>query len=161
LVVVEAKIKHIAVDPANPDWREMALAVNSVYPPWPFIPQQVREFFSNTPIVCFLDGAGNELVNEDVQSPCVWEEPASTGSTMADRTGSQTSQFKMSFALQQSQFNGKRLFFNGMVRQKGIWIQFKLGGHMFPPPVLAKPIFVPLAPYCRAHSDLCQGLWRE
>lgn len=159
LVVVEAKIASITPDPAAPGWREMVLEVKSAYPPWPFVPQPMRAFFSNTPIVCFLTAEGKELVNDDTQSPCVWEEPATAGRMVADSAGFRTSRFNIPFALQPLQVNEQRLFFNSLLKQKGIWIQFKLGGHMFPPPVLAKPMFVPLLPFCRSHADMCQGLW--
>ncbi len=68
------------------------------------------------------------------------------------------SEFIIPVNLQASRFNGQQLFLKSLIKQKGVWVKFKLGGHIFSPEVAAKAVFLSLEPYCKAQPLICNGM---
>ncbi len=156
LRVISAKVVAIIVPATQPMWREIKVVVVSDFPEYAFIPPAMRRFFRLEPILCFANPGGMELVNEDIQSPCVVSADGYAKKARLHRMAH--SEFHIPVNLQASRFNGERRFLRQLRQQGGVWLQFRLGGHIFPPAVEATPVFVDLAAYCRGNVAQCAGL---
>ena len=156
LRVLQASVVGVLHDPAKPDRRVLRIGLLTDYPEWVWVPDRVRAFFSNSPILCFLDADGTELMNDDLQSPCLSLDEAlhrPRGSHHMEQTT-----FDVPVYLQPSRFNGKQHFLRRLRQQKGLWLQFRLGGYIFPPTISSQPVFVDFALYCAKHPEACGGL---
>jgi hypothetical protein len=156
LTVINASISAIVADPQVIGRREIRVRVLSDYPAWPLVPDGMRRFFRLAPTLCFVNPDGSELVNDDIQSPCVPEENA--GEKRGKLHAMEQSTFAIPLYLHATPYNGKRLFFRQLQQQHGLWLRFRLAGSFVAPSVEAAPVFVDLAAYCHAHQEQCAGL---
>jgi hypothetical protein len=157
LTVINASITAIVADPQVNGRREIRLRVVSDYPAWPFVPNGMRRFFRLAPTLCFSQPDGRELVNDDIQSPCLPEENA--GAKRNKLHAMEQSTFAIPLYLHATPYNGKRLFFQQLQKQRGLWLRFRLDGQLVSPTVEAAPVFVDLTAYCHTQQEQCAGLF--
>ena len=156
LTVQEVRISAILLDPNKPTRREIHFLVRSHFSEYPLVPAKVRRFFRMQPVVCFLQPDGTELVNDDVQSPCLLEQDEFNKKGKSHQN--ETSTFALPVYLAPDNLNPTQHFLKSLRANRGVWIRFKLGGHIFPPEVTAKPVFLDLGRYCKEVGQDCAGL---
>ena len=156
LRVIEAKVVQISAEPTQATWREIKVAVLSDYPEYPLIPNRMRRFFRMQASLCFVNADGSELVNDDMQGPCLLERDE------FDKKGKshhmERSEFLIPLNLQASQANGKQLFLKQLRQQKGVWVRFGLWSYFFPPTVRTQAVFIDLKAFCQAQPEQCHGI---
>ncbi len=157
LEIIDAKIVKIIDDPEKPGGEALLISVLSDYPPYPFVSDSVRRFFLLSPRICFIKPDGSELVNDDVQSPCSYEEDQ--GKKWAKMHRMEKSEFLIQFYQGQITPNRKRDFYNTMVQKRGLWAKFQLIGFLVPPSVESKPFFLSLEPYCKTQPEHCKRIF--
>jgi hypothetical protein len=157
LTVIDAKIVNIVDDPEKQDGEALLVSVLSDFPPYPFVSDRVRRFFLLAPRICFVKPDGAELVNDDVQSPCSYEDDQSKKWTKMHQM--EKSEFLIRFYKVQLDPDGKRDFFNTMVQKRGLWAKFQLVGFPVPPSVESKPFFLSLEPYCKTQPEHCKRIF--
>lgn len=156
LTIINASVTDIVIDPVTVGRREIRVTIVSDYPEYPFVPASVRNFFRLQPILCFANPDGSELVNDDIQSPCLPEENAAAKKAKGHHM--ERSEFAIPIYLHATPYNGKRQFFRSIGTHKGLWLRFGLRSYVFPPDVVAAPVFVNLDTYCQRQREKCMGL---
>jgi hypothetical protein len=156
LTIIEAKILAIVPDPANPDARNLRVAIAADFPEYRFIPDRMRRFFFLQPTLCLVTPDGQPMLNDDVQSHCFSErEP---GGSRDKRHTMERSEFDVPFLLVPTPYNGERRFFKGLLRERGMTVLLRLQGFIFPPAVDSAPLFLSLQPWCQTAPQECAAM---
>lgn len=157
LRIVEAKIVAITSSIENPAQQQLRVVVLSDFPESAFIPDRMRRFFYLQPKLCLVGKDGTPMLNDEVQSHCFFEDDEHA--SRAKKHVMEKSEFSIPFFLTATPYNGQRIFFNSMKRERGITVRLRLQGFILPPATESAPLFLSLEPYCKSSPQQCQQIF--